>query len=547
MSADEKQLDKDIVGLWSKINQLTHEKQKSKKEEEEQNILDSGIPFKKIEASELKKGDLISTAYDKFSVVDEVKIMPRTTKVFYSTFYDGYNNDKSLFWTFKNYEEIRIVDLKNGQLIAQISSKGGADVTDIYYEVNKHGAYASIKGEGRSGTSNFNKKDIDSGLGYNWREYQPKVNIDVLGILGKVKTADDLDSELFEKRLSKRYSDVNKLVEDYKVFDTEKGDKFSSYDGLMRDALVLMNAGSGTPRVVYKELGLNDFINKRAALKTIKQFDKFLDEAIILLENAIVTSLSRVDDSGISLMGDKYDEFIKKYPKSISTKKEPIAIEVEKEENLSEQLTKEIEALNEYLEDAKEEGSKELISELEDRIEFLEELKEEAEENNPIKKNKGGKSDSTIGESRLMNLPEYSVIELNNHLIGLSLQISELIQARIEYLQKMSDEDYSKLKAGVYDFKQKVTDTQSYEEWLKESKEIDKESDDASDAIKSFPRNEMGLTPDNVKNTEEYKVANKNWNTSWKKLQEFNRTSPNEFKRRASNERRQAMMLKNKG
>ena len=161
--------------------------------------------------------------------------------------------------------------------------------------------------------------------------------------------------------------------------------------------------------------------------------------------------------------------------------------------------------------------------------------------------NKGGKAGAAVGESRLMNLPESSVIALNNHLIGLSLQISELIQARIIYLENMSEKDYLKLKEGSYNFKEKDSDLQSYEEWLEESKLLDKETNDASDAIQSFPTNEMGLTPDEVEKTEEYKVAKKNWNTSFKRLQEFGRKSPKEFQRRRSTEKRQAMMSKNKG
>ena len=78
----------------------------------------------------------------------------------------------------------------------------------------------------------------------------------------------------------------------------------------------------------------------------------------------------------------------------------------------------------------------------------------------------------------------------------------------------------------------------SYGEWKKASDNLNSQVDGFSDRLNTFPRGEMGLTPDDVQNSKEYKLAKQNYNNAFKKLQNFNKKSSKEFLRRESKERR---------
>ena len=78
----------------------------------------------------------------------------------------------------------------------------------------------------------------------------------------------------------------------------------------------------------------------------------------------------------------------------------------------------------------------------------------------------------------------------------------------------------------------------SYGDWKQASKDLNSQVDDYSDKLNSFPKGEMGLTPDEVRNSKEYKLAKQNYNNAFKRLRDFNKKSSKEFKRRESKERR---------
>lgn len=60
----------------------------------------------KINAKDLKEGDLLSAAYNKFVEVIKVNVRAKTTQVFYKSTYDGY--EAKYPWQFKNEETVTI-------------------------------------------------------------------------------------------------------------------------------------------------------------------------------------------------------------------------------------------------------------------------------------------------------------------------------------------------------------------------------------------------------------------------------------------------------
>ena len=83
--------------------------------------------------------------------------------------------------------------------------------------------------------------------------------------------------------------------------------------------------------------------------------------------------------------------------------------------------------------------------------------------------------------------------------------------------------------------------TTTYEEAKLFASEARLKTDGASKALKVFPKGEMGLTPDSVRNTEEWKLAKKNFNIAFAKEREINIFIRRNFKQELSqeNKRRQ--------
>jgi tetratricopeptide (TPR) repeat protein len=80
--------------------------------------------------------------------------------------------------------------------------------------------------------------------------------------------------------------------------------------------------------------------------------------------------------------------------------------------------------------------------------------------------------------------------------------------------------------------KQKKASQPSYEEWLKEKKQLQDEVDKTSEALNKITGKSGGLTPDSIKNTSEYKKAKKDYNEAFEKLRNFNGKSPAEYMKR---------------
>ncbi|WP_415913299.1 hypothetical protein [Neptuniibacter sp. QD37_11] len=66
----------------------------------------------------------------------------------------------------------------------------------------------------------------------------------------------------------------------------------------------------------------------------------------------------------------------------------------------------------------------------------------------------------------------------------------------------------------------------------------------ASEALKAFPRGNMGLVPDDVKSTDEFKAAKLDYDKAHNALRNYNQDVPKTFKRQRSQERREAMAHK---
>ena len=65
--------------------------------------------------------------------------------------------------------------------------------------------------------------------------------------------------------------------------------------------------------------------------------------------------------------------------------------------------------------------------------------------------------------------------------------------------------------------------TASFEEMVKVKNELESAAQSASETLQSFPRGAMGLTPDNVKATPEWKQAHNAYQLAADKVRGFNR------------------------
>lgn len=78
----------------------------------------------------------------------------------------------------------------------------------------------------------------------------------------------------------------------------------------------------------------------------------------------------------------------------------------------------------------------------------------------------------------------------------------------------------------------------TYEEYKEISKTLDASLSKASKALREFPRGDMGLVPDAVRTTPEYKYAKSEYDNLFAVVREFNGRVPKEYMRKARDERR---------
>lgn len=78
----------------------------------------------------------------------------------------------------------------------------------------------------------------------------------------------------------------------------------------------------------------------------------------------------------------------------------------------------------------------------------------------------------------------------------------------------------------------------TYEEYKETAKLFDASLSKASKALREFPRGDMGLVPDDVRATPEYKYAKSEYDNMFAVVREFNGRVPKEYMKRASKERR---------
>ena len=81
-------------------------------------------------------------------------------------------------------------------------------------------------------------------------------------------------------------------------------------------------------------------------------------------------------------------------------------------------------------------------------------------------------------------------------------------------------------------------DDAEYAKWLNTSKKLNARVDATSAVMQQFPKGAMGLTPEAVRFSVEFKAADAAFQRAFRMLQDFNKNSPKAFLRRASAERR---------
>lgn len=81
----------------------------------------------------------------------------------------------------------------------------------------------------------------------------------------------------------------------------------------------------------------------------------------------------------------------------------------------------------------------------------------------------------------------------------------------------------------------------TFTQWLEDRKVIDAEVKAASEKLKEFDkhRTSSGMYPKEIRDTPEFKKAEKEFNIAFSKLQKFNKASPKEYMRQASQLKRQ--------
>jgi hypothetical protein len=72
----------------------------------------------------------------------------------------------------------------------------------------------------------------------------------------------------------------------------------------------------------------------------------------------------------------------------------------------------------------------------------------------------------------------------------------------------------------------------TYEEWKTYKETAQRCVDIASTKLKQFPRGEMGLTPDSIRQSKEWQQANREYQTFFKSLQEINKAAPKAWLRK---------------
>lgn len=81
----------------------------------------------------------------------------------------------------------------------------------------------------------------------------------------------------------------------------------------------------------------------------------------------------------------------------------------------------------------------------------------------------------------------------------------------------------------------------SFEEYLEKIAALDATLTEASMAMQEFPKGEMGLTPDDVKASPEFQAAKARYNNAFQAVRHCNASVPNDYKRKRSQLRREAM------
>lgn len=76
-----------------------------------------------------------------------------------------------------------------------------------------------------------------------------------------------------------------------------------------------------------------------------------------------------------------------------------------------------------------------------------------------------------------------------------------------------------------------------YEQAKKIRDELEAEVAKHQKALKGYPKGEMGLTPDEIKNSPEYKAHKQNFNNAFEKLRTFNASFTKKFKKQIAADR----------
>lgn len=92
----------------------------------------------------------------------------------------------------------------------------------------------------------------------------------------------------------------------------------------------------------------------------------------------------------------------------------------------------------------------------------------------------------------------------------------------------------------------KTKKMKSYTEYKEMQTKQDAIVDELSDRLNSYPKGEMGLTPDHIKNSEEFKTLNASFKREFNKLREINGLGTRLFKKeiRQANEEKRKLIRK---
>lgn len=87
---------------------------------------------------------------------------------------------------------------------------------------------------------------------------------------------------------------------------------------------------------------------------------------------------------------------------------------------------------------------------------------------------------------------------------------------------------------------------ENYQEYKKIKGEINAILDTLHDRLNSFPKNEIGLVPDEIIKTPEYIETKKQWNKYWSLLRSVNKIGVKKFKKEIAKERQDKIDAANK-